>query len=102
MTNEHINSLANHLEEQKELFYTHNYTHVSVLLTKEEINHILNHLHDHKEPTYEEVMDYCKARHLYLITYSAFENLASGNSRITPIPNERRTNEQTDNKDNNE
>lgn len=67
MINEQINHLAKHLEEQRELFYTHDYTHVSVLLTKEEIDHILKHLHDHREPTYEEVMDYCKARHLYLM-----------------------------------
>ena len=73
MIREQIDSLANHLRDQKELIFKHGYTHVSVLLTRDEIEHILKHLYDHKEPTYEEIMDYCKARHLYLMTYSAYE-----------------------------
>ena len=76
MTNEHINRLAEYLVEQSKFF--ENYDYVSVSITRPELDHILKHLHDHREPTYEEVMDYCKARHLYLMNYMNFEERTNG------------------------
>ena len=73
MIREQIDCLANHLRDQKELIFKQGYTHASVLMSEEEIEYLLKHLYDHKEPTYEEIMDYCKARHLYLMTYSGAE-----------------------------
>lgn len=78
MTREHINSLAEYLSKQIDLFEQIDYTHVSVLLSKEEIEYILKQLHDHTEPTDEEVKDYCKARELSLITNSVLSKLISG------------------------
>jgi hypothetical protein len=63
------------LDKQVEMFDKYDY--VSVSLSKAEVEYIVNLLHEHTEPTHEEVMDYCKARHLNLITNSLLSELIS-------------------------
>jgi len=36
---------------------------------------------DEKEPTYEEVIEYCKKRHLCLVTYSFVNKLLNGGDK---------------------
>lgn len=73
MTTEHIESLTKYLNQVE----FDKYDHVSVSLSKSEVEYIVNLLYGHTEPTHEEVMDYCKARHLNLITNSLLSELIS-------------------------
>jgi hypothetical protein len=75
MTTEQIKSLTKYLDKQSVLF--NKYDYITISLSKAEVECIVNHLHEHAEPTHEEVMDYCKARHLNLITNSLLSELIS-------------------------
>lgn len=68
MTREHISSLVEHLSKQCELFDKYDY--ISVSLSKAEVEYIVKQLHEHTKPTDEEVMEYCRARDLELISNS--------------------------------
>jgi hypothetical protein len=76
MTRERINALIEYLNKQSELFDKYDY--ISISLSKAEMEYIVKQLHEHAEPTHEEVMDYCKARELSLITNSLLAKLISG------------------------
>jgi phage host-nuclease inhibitor protein Gam len=75
MTTEHIKSLTKYLDKQVEFFDKYDY--VSVSLSKAEVEYIVKQLHEYAEPTHEEVMHYCKARHLNLISNSLLFKLIS-------------------------